>query len=421
MKETSESIMRDSKQDLNYDQDKKSTSSIDTNELTDMDRKEDMPSLPTAPALLAAPNQVAVYTGDNRSSVPSQQAGVLSSTKEQDSFSNKLFPAESKEPQTMSQDSFNNGQTANERIRELTAENQQHKKTIEDLKAMLRAKDQEIHEIRTFYQKQEQKRKRIAAPAKHNKLQLVQKSRMNKDLDGALPELPEKALSNNYSQNSLKKQVKKVSNAGRNDWSIGRINTRNQRLQRIGRPLAPNGSDSGDLSQNTSELPPIQNRNSQNTVALLEDSVDSSGKRVKKLDIYGNKSPILDKNKKFKALENNFSKNRDKYALAKLEALKFKMQLQNKNLRLLTQQDDLMQNIYKEERSNTKAKPLRRENKAFQNQQIVRIEKDLERTSKQLQAEIASIQETDRAILPEKLLSDIDVLFDEAENYFAKK
>ena len=43
-----------------------------------------------------------------------------------------------------------------------------------------------------------------------------------------------------------------------------------------------------------------------------------------------------------------------------------------------------MQNIYKEERNNAKAKPLRRENKAFQNQQIVRIEKDLERTSKQL-------------------------------------
>lgn len=130
----------------------------------------------------------------------------------------------------MSQDSFNNGQATNERIRALTAENQQHKKTIEELKAMLRAKDQEIHEIRTFYQKQEQKRKRIAAPTKHNKLQLVQKSRMNQDLDGALPELPEKALNNNYSQNSLKKQVKKVQNLERNDWSIGRINTRNQRL-----------------------------------------------------------------------------------------------------------------------------------------------------------------------------------------------
>lgn len=67
--------MRDSKQDLNYEQDKqedkKSTSSIDTNELTDMDRKEDMPSLPTAPALPSAQNQVAVYTGDNRSSMPS--------------------------------------------------------------------------------------------------------------------------------------------------------------------------------------------------------------------------------------------------------------------------------------------------------------------------------------------------------------
>ena len=48
-------------------------------------------------------------------------------------------------------------------------------------------------------------------------------------------------------------------------------------------------------------------------------------------------SPILAQNKKFKALENNFSKNKGKYALAKLEALKFKMQLQNKNLKLLTQ------------------------------------------------------------------------------------
>lgn len=46
---------------------------------------------------------------------------------------------------------------------------------------------------------------------------------------------------------------------------------------------------------------------------------------------------MLAQNKKFKALENNFSKNKGKYALAKLEALKFKMQLQNKNLRLLTQ------------------------------------------------------------------------------------
>jgi hypothetical protein len=55
--------------------------------------------------------------------------------------------------------------------------------------------------------------------------------------------------------------------------------------------------------------------------------------------IYGNarESPMLAQNKKFKALENNFSKNKGKYALAKLEALKFKMQLQNKNLRLLTQ------------------------------------------------------------------------------------
>lgn len=139
---------------MNDEQERKSSSSIDTNELTDMDRKEELPAITAAPALLPPPpNQVAVYTGDNQSSLPSQQAGVLSSTKEQDSFSNNLFPAESKEPQTMSQDSFNHGQDANARIRELTAENQQHKKTIEDLKAMLKAKDAEMHEIRQFYQK----------------------------------------------------------------------------------------------------------------------------------------------------------------------------------------------------------------------------------------------------------------------------
>ena len=158
---------------------------------------------------------------------------------------------------------------------------------------------------------------------------------MNKDVESVLPELPERALHKDRSQHAI--APKQAANLKRNDWSIGRINTRNQRLQNIGRPLVPVGSESADLSQNA-ELPPIQTRHNSNTVALLDDSVGSSGKsrQPKKLNVYGNKSPILDKNSKFKALENNFSKNRDKYALAKLEALKFKMQLQNKNLRLLT-------------------------------------------------------------------------------------
>ena len=62
--------------------------------------------------------------------------------------------------------------------------------------------------------------------------------------------------------------------------------------------------------------------------------------------------------------------------LGKLEALRFKMQLQFKNLKLLIDHNEMMQNIVK---GDTMGK---RENKLHTNQSIVRLERELEKSSK---------------------------------------
>ena len=66
---------------------------------------------------------------------------------------------------------------------------------------------------------------------------------------------------------------------------------------------------------------------------------------------------------------------------------------------------------------------MQRNNSVFQNQQIQRIEKELDKTSRQLQAEIADItnDESNIDVLTEDALNQIDELFTEAENYFQKK
>lgn len=67
-------------------------------------------------------------------------------------------------------------------------------------------------------------------------------------------------------------------------------------------------------------------------------------------------------------------------------------------------------------------RPIVRENRVFQNQQIVRIERDLERTSRQLQSELAILQEYEGGkLLNPVMLNEIDVLFDNAETYFNQK
>lgn len=71
----------------------------------------------------------------------------------------------------------------------------------------------------------------------------------------------------------------------------------------------------------------------------------------------------------------------DKYKLSRLDALKFKMELQTKNLMMLTG--------YGTEESPAKMK--KRQLAHFQNIQLVRIEKDLERTSRQLQQELTNL------------------------------
>ena len=64
---------------------------------------------------------------------------------------------------------------------------------------------------------------------------------------------------------------------------------------------------------------------------------------------------------------------------------------------------------------------MKRQNNVLQNQQIQRVERDLEKTSKQLQVEIGIIQSRDPEVLDEKVLEEIDELFQEAESYFRKK
>lgn len=82
----------------------------------------------------------------------------------------------------------------------------------------------------------------------------------------------------------------------------------------------------------------------------------------------------------------------DRYKLGKLEALKFKMELQTKNLKLLQDHNDIMSGIYQEDNNKVdfmqKPYAVKRENRVFQNQQINRLERDLEKTSKQLQSEL---------------------------------
>lgn len=57
----------------------------------------------------------------------------------------------------------------------------------------------------------------------------------------------------------------------------------------------------------------------------------------------------------------------------------------------------------------------------MQNQQVARFEKDLEKTSKQLQMEISIVQKKNPNMLSDNMLAEIDVIFQEAEDYFTSK
>ena len=101
------------------------------------------------------------------------------------------------------------------------------------------------------------------------------------------------------------------------------------------------------------------------------------------------------------------------------------MSLQTKNLKTLTSHQDRMSEIYQDDKAGAQSlgyqRPqMQRHNSVFQNQQISRIEKELDKTSRQLQAEIAQItsDENNIDILTEEALNQIDQLFTDAENYF---
>ena len=57
----------------------------------------------------------------------------------------------------------------------------------------------------------------------------------------------------------------------------------------------------------------------------------------------------------------------------------------------------------------------------LQNQQVTRFEKELERTSKQLQMELSIVQKKNPSALSDEMLTEVDQIFQEAEDYFTSK
>ena len=92
------------------------------------------------------------------------------------------------------------------------------------------------------------------------------------------------------------------------------------------------------------------------------------------------------------------------------------MQLQNKNLRLLVEHNDIMTNINKGDSQS------RRDSKFATNQSIKRLERDLEKSSKQLQQEIHNIRsQNGENYLSIDLLQELENLFTDVDDYFQYK
>lgn len=107
-----------------------------------------------------------------------------------------------------------------------------------------------------------------------------------------------------------------------------------------------------------------------------------------------------------------------KHNYNKLEALKFKMTLQLRNLRLLKDHDEIMRGIEKKQVGGQK-----RDNKIQNIQQISRLERDIERTAKQLRVEMDTIEmkQGDHTEQEASFLQDCDGLMNQAGEYFSHK
>eukprot|EP00347_Sterkiella_histriomuscorum_P014511 403360599 len=96
----------------------------------------------------------------------------------------------------------------------------------------------------------------------------------------------------------------------------------------------------------------------------------------------------------------------------KLEALKFKMSLQARNLKLIKEHDVFIRDIEKKQMGG------KRENKLQTMHTVTRLYKDLERTQKQLRQELVNAQRFNGEQIAQELQQECDDLFREAEEYF---
>lgn len=118
-------------------------------------------------------------------------------------------------------------------------------------------------------------------------------------------------------------------------------------------------------NDSTDRLPDINQSRTYDAESVLtadgRTSAISSGQRKKKL------KPPLDSSPSKRILDQNQDKKLiGKGKLGRVDQLKFKMAMQCKSLRTLTQQNDLMDEIYREEKGNY-SKLTKRNNNIFQN------------------------------------------------------
>ena len=100
--------------------------------------------------------------------------------------------------------------------------------------------------------------------------------------------------------------------------------------------------------------------------------------------------------------------------LNKIDAMKFKLTLQFKNLNLMIEHNSLMQKMGTEESQ-------KKEYRISKNQQITRLERELDRSKKQVQDELKGFYQNGYEQVNPQLVSELERLVSDVEQYFQQK
>lgn len=101
--------------------------------------------------------------------------------------------------------------------------------------------------------------------------------------------------------------------------------------------------------------------------------------------------------------------------MGKLDAIKFKLKVDLKKLLLIVEHSELMQAVQKNKSMG------KRESKFSTNQNISHLEREVEKTSKQIQNELYLIDNSKNAQVTRVYKLELNELFSQVETYFQKK